>query len=91
MMENLIRRSGIHVSKRMSRRLGKALPWVGAAIAVLTVAETMKRKGVLRGGVDTALDALPFLGTMKYVAETVRGRDFIADRRVQAAPTSRPR
>ena len=64
----------------MSRRASKSLPWVGAAIALATVVGTMKRKGVLRGGLDTALNALPVVGAMKNVAEAVRGRDFIADR-----------
>ena len=80
MLEDLIRWSGVQLPERMAGRLGKALPWIGAAIAVLTVVETMKRKGVVRGGVDTALNAVPLVGTMKNVAETVRGRDFIADR-----------
>lgn len=65
---------------RLSRRAARTMPVVGAAIAVLTVAGTMKRKGVLRGGLDTALNALPFVGAMKNVAEAVRGRDFLADR-----------
>jgi hypothetical protein len=73
---------------RMSRRLSKSLPWIGGALALLTVAEAMKRKGVLRGGVDTALNALPFVGAMKNLAETVRGRDFIADRPAHPAATS---
>jgi hypothetical protein len=65
---------------RLSRRVSRSLPWVGAAIAVATVVGTMKRKGVFRGGLDTALNALPVVGAMKNVAEAVRGRDFIADR-----------
>jgi len=65
---------------RMSRRMSKSLPWIGAGIALLTLAGTMKRKGVVRGGVDTALNALPIVGAMKNIAEAVRGRDFIADR-----------
>ena len=81
MVRNLIRWGGAHLSDRTARRLSKTLPWIGGAIAVLTVVETMQRKGVFRGGVDTALNALPFVGTMKGLAETVRGRDFIADRR----------
>jgi hypothetical protein len=89
MWEDLIRRSGVHLSERMSGRLGKALPWIGGAIAVLTVVETMKRKGVVRGGVDTALNAVPFVGTVKNVAETVRGRDFIADRPRRIVTTRR--
>ena len=90
MLEDLIRLGGEYLPERASRRLAKALPWIGAAIAVLTVLETMKRKGMVRGGVDTALNALPVVGTVKNVAETVRGRDFLADR-PRRAVTSRPR
>jgi hypothetical protein len=80
MLERLIRWGGSHISERTAGKMAKALPWIGAAIAVLTVVEAMKRKGVVRGGVDTALNAIPYVGTMKNVAESVRGRDFIADR-----------
>jgi hypothetical protein len=89
MLEDLIRRSGLRLSERMAGRLAKALPWIGAAIAVLTVVETMKRKGVVRGGVDTALNAVPFVGTAKNVAEAMRGRDFIADRPRRIVTTRR--
>ena len=70
----------------MSNRLSRSMPWIGAGIALLTIAGTMKRKGFLRGGVDTALNALPVVGAMKNVAEVVRGRDFIPDRPVSSLP-----
>ena len=57
------------------------MPWIGSAIALATVAATMRRKGFFRGALDTGLNAVPFLGAAKNVAEMVRGRDFIADRR----------
>jgi hypothetical protein len=41
----------------------------------------MKRKGVIGGALDTGLNAVPFVGAAKNVAELVRGRDFIRDRR----------
>jgi hypothetical protein len=66
--------------RTFGRRLGRALPWVGAAIAILTVASAMRRKGVIGGAIDTALNAIPFVGGAKYAAETIRGRDFIRDR-----------
>ena len=75
-MNRLVRWGGA----RLSSRASKSMPWIGAAIALLTVAGTMKRKGMLRGGVDTALNAMPIVGAMKNLAEAVRGRDFIADR-----------
>jgi hypothetical protein len=81
MLNDLVRWGGSHISERTAGKMVRALPWIGAAIAVLTVVETMKRKGVVRGGVDTALNAIPYVGTVKNVAESMRGRDFIADRR----------
>lgn len=65
---------------RMSRRMARALPLLGAAIAVVTVASTMRRKGVISGALDSALNAVPFVGAAKNVAEVVRGRDFFPDR-----------
>lgn len=56
------------------------MPWIGTAIALATVVGTMRRKGFFGGVVDTGLNAVPFLGAAKNVAEMVRGRDFIADR-----------
>jgi hypothetical protein len=71
---------------RLSRRVARSLPWVGAAIAVVTVASTMRRKGVISGALDTGLDAVPFVGLAKNVVEVARGRDFFPDR---YGPTAR--
>jgi hypothetical protein len=65
---------------RTSRRLARSMPWIGAAVALATVATTVRRKGWLGGATDTALNATPFLGALKNAAETIRGRDFIPDR-----------
>lgn len=65
---------------RASRRLARSMPWIGAAVALATVAATIRRKGWIGGATDTALNATPFLGALKTVAETARGRDFIPDR-----------
>ena len=65
---------------RLSRRLARSVPFLGAAVAVATVAHTMRRKGVLSGALDTGFNAIPFVGAAKNVAEVVRGRDFFPDR-----------
>ena len=67
---------------RLSRRMVRAAPWVGTAIALATVAATMKRKGFFRGALDTGLNAIPFVGATKNAIELVRGRDFLPDRPV---------
>ena len=56
------------------------MPWIGTAIAIATVGEAMRRKGVLRGALDTGLNAMPFVGAAKNTVEVVRGRDFFPDR-----------
>jgi hypothetical protein len=65
---------------RLSRRLSRSLPILGAAIAAATVVATMRRKGVISGALDTGLNALPGIGAAKNVIEVARGRDFFPDR-----------
>jgi hypothetical protein len=65
---------------RLSRRLRRSIPIVGAVIAVVTIASSVRRKGVINGTLDTGLDAIPFVGALKNVAEILRGRDLFPDR-----------
>jgi hypothetical protein len=65
---------------RLSRRVSRSLPWIGAAVAVVTVASTMRRKGVISGALDTGLNSVPFVGAAKNLIEVARGRDFFPDR-----------
>jgi hypothetical protein len=65
---------------RLSRRAARSIPWIGTAVALATVAATIGRKGFFGGMLDTGLNAVPFVGAAKNVAEVVRGRDFIPDR-----------
>jgi hypothetical protein len=60
------------------------MPWIGGAIALLTLFGAIRRKGVLGGTANTVLDFLPFVGPVKNAVEFHRGRDFIRDRRVGA-------
>ena len=64
-------------TRTVMRRLIRAWPIVGGAVAVLALASTVRRKGLLGGSVDTALNAMPFVGTMKNLFEARRGCDFI--------------
>ena len=68
--------------RRVSRRLSRALPWIGTAIAVMAFASTVRRKGVMRGTADSALNAVPIVGGLKTLVEIVRGREFFPDKRV---------
>jgi len=65
---------------RLSQRFARSMPLVGAGLALVTIAATMRRKGLMRGVLDTGLNAIPFVGAAKNTFELVRGRDLIPDR-----------
>jgi hypothetical protein len=69
-----------YASRRVTRKLTRAVPWVGAVVALMTIGGAIRRKGWVGGTVDTALDFTPVVGTLKNMAEVGRGRDFIKDR-----------
>jgi hypothetical protein len=61
------------------RRAKRAVPILGTAVAIYAIGHEMRRKGVFRGALNTALDATPFVGAAKNLVEAFRG-DFIPDR-----------
>jgi hypothetical protein len=67
---------------RLLRRLSRSMPWIGAIFAIAAVGTAIRRKGLVGGALDTALDATPGIGAAKNVFEAMRGRDFIKDKRV---------
>jgi hypothetical protein len=71
--------------RRITRRLYRSVPWIGGVLALVTLGTAVRRKGLLGGTIDTALDFIPFVGGAKNLVEAGRGRDFIPDR-----PTRRP-
>jgi hypothetical protein len=68
--------------RRLTRRLVRAAPWIGAAVALATLGGAIRRKGFFGGTMHTALDFVPFVGTAKNLVEVGRGRDFFPDKRV---------
>ncbi len=75
---------------RLSRKMSRSIPILGAAIAAVTVVATIRRKGVISGVLDTGLNAMPGIGAAKNVIEIARGRDFFPDRpRPKAVPVPR--
>lgn len=69
-----------YAARRATRKLIRAVPLLGAAIALMTLAGAIKRKGFLGGSLDTAIDFTPFLGSVKNMTEVGLGRDLIRDR-----------
>ncbi|HEY6360439.1 MAG TPA: hypothetical protein VIX63_05005 [Vicinamibacterales bacterium] len=75
-----IQQASRYAQIRLARRVGRSLPWIGAAIALYALGSAIRQKGLVGGTLDTALNAVPFVGGAKNVAEVIRGRDFIRDR-----------
>jgi hypothetical protein len=86
-MNNRLTRWG---AARLSRRLSRSLPIIGAAIAAATVVATMRRKGLISGVLDTGLNAMPGIGAAKNAVELLRGKDFFPDRAHRAPKSIHP-
>ena len=69
-----------YASRRVTRRLYRTMPWIGGVLALVTLGKAVRRKGLIGGTVDTALDFTPFVSGAKNLAEVGRGRDFIPDK-----------
>jgi len=65
---------------KLTRRLTRAIPYMGTVIALATLGSAVRRKGWVRGALHTGLDAIPYVGGAKNIAEVARGRDLFADR-----------
>jgi hypothetical protein len=68
--------AGRRAGHKMLRRATKGIPFVGTAVVLGFLAHTVRRKGMVNGVLDTALDAVPFLGTLKLGAELLTGEWF---------------
>lgn len=64
---------------QLVRRGAKMLPFGGTLIAVGLVGNDIKRKGLVKGVVNSGLDAIPGVGLAKNAIELVTG-DFIPDK-----------
>jgi len=69
-----------YAGRKIARRLARSIPWIGAVIALMTLGSAVRRKGLLRGTLHSGLDAIPYVGGAKNLAELVRGRDFLPDK-----------
>ena len=69
-----------YATRRATKRLYRAMPWIGGVLAIATFGAAIRRKGMLGGTVNTVLDFIPYVGGAKNLAEAARGRDFIRDR-----------
>lgn len=73
-----------YATRRATKKMTRAIPWVGAAIALVTLGSAIRRKGFFRGTMHTAMDFTPFVGALKNVAEIGLGRDLFRDKPLPA-------
>jgi len=66
------------------KRVAKSVPYVGSALAIGLVGYNVKKKGLVRGVVDSGLDAIPIIGTAKNITEFFTG-DLIPAKKVSGA------
>lgn len=65
----------------VAKRVAKSIPYVGTAMAIGFVGYDIKRKGLVKGVLNSGLDAIPFVGMGKNVIEYFTG-DFFPDKKV---------
>lgn len=76
-----IKRKLLHAGGwQMAKRMAKIVPFGGTAVAVVLLGTDIKNKGVVKGIVNSGIDAIPFVGLAKNAVELVRG-DFIPDKK----------
>ncbi|MBO0719182.1 MAG: hypothetical protein J2P41_00030 [Blastocatellia bacterium] len=67
-------------SYRLAMRAAKIVPLVGMAVGISMIGYDIRKKGIYRGLVNTALDATPIVGLIKNTIEMFTG-DWLPDRK----------
>jgi hypothetical protein len=70
-----------YAARRVKRKLTRAIPVLGTAVALFTLGDAIRRKGLLGGTAHTALDFTPIVGTLKNLTELGLGRDLFRDKK----------
>lgn len=73
----------------IAKRVAKSIPYVGTAMAIGLVGYDIKRKGVVKGVLNSGLDAIPFVGAGKNIVELFTG-DIFPDNPTNAAASKMP-
>jgi hypothetical protein len=63
----------------VAKRIAKSIPYVGTAFAIGMVGRDIKKKGVVKGVLNSGIDAIPFVGLGKNAIEFFTG-DFFPDK-----------
>lgn len=68
---------------KIARRVAKSIPYVGTVMAIGLVGYDIKRKGVVKGVLNSGIDAIPFVGLAKNAVEFFMG-DIFPDKKVSS-------
>lgn len=75
-----IGRKIIHASGwQVAKRAAKMVPFGGTVIVVALVGHDIKKKGFVKGVLNSSIDAIPIVGFAKNAVELFTG-DFIPDK-----------
>jgi hypothetical protein len=64
---------------QVAKRVAKSVPYLGSLMAIGLVGYDIKKKGVVKGVINSGLDAIPFVGTGKNIIEFFTG-DLLPDK-----------
>lgn len=64
---------------QVAKRVAKMVPFGGTVVAVGLVGHDIKKKGFVKGVVNSGIDAIPFVGLAKNAVELFTG-DFLPDK-----------
>jgi hypothetical protein len=64
---------------QVAKRVAKMVPFGGTVIVVGLVGHDIKKKGLIKGVVNSGIDAIPLVGFCKNAVELFTG-DFIPDK-----------
>lgn len=67
---------------QVARRVGKTIPFIGGLLTIGLVGYDIKKKGVVKGVINSGLDAIPLVGTGKNIIEFFTG-DLLSDKEVK--------
>ena len=65
---------------QIAKRVAKTIPFGGSVVAIALIGSDIKKKGFVKGVVNSGLDAIPFVGLAKNGVELFTG-DFIPDKK----------
>lgn len=76
-----IKRKLVHAGGwQIAKRVAKMVPFGGTVIVITLIGHDIRKKGFVKGMVNSGIDAIPFVGLAKNAVELFAG-DFIPDKK----------